>query len=193
MIAPKHWSSFNLPYPDPVSVAMRLGGALDDAHGYSRSGFLLRAAKRKMEMARNRRAPSIGAGSMRVRIDLHSLGEFPLPVVCIDCPRCERAGSYRLDGLFARFGADAALPDLLIALASCEDLAQRPSLSTRRPVVAIGVVARPSLKPEDIGRDGKNPLEQNLSWFLKIVGTDEHFRQRNGVPADRRTRLGKTV
>jgi hypothetical protein len=48
------------------------------------------------------------------------LGEFPLPVVRIDCPRCERAGSYRLDGLKARFGADAALPDLLLALASCE-------------------------------------------------------------------------
>ena len=50
----------------------------------------------------------------------HSLGEFPLNVVRIDCPRCERAGSYRRDGLLARFGADAALPDVLMALALCE-------------------------------------------------------------------------
>jgi hypothetical protein len=33
---------------------------------------------------------------------------------------CERARSCRLEGLLARFGADAALPDVLMALASCE-------------------------------------------------------------------------
>jgi hypothetical protein len=50
----------------------------------------------------------------------HSLGEFPSKVVRIDCERCGRTGSYRLDGLVARFGVDAALPDVLTALASCE-------------------------------------------------------------------------
>ncbi len=30
---------------------------------------------------------------------------FPSNVVRIDCPRCDRAGSYRRDGLVARFGA----------------------------------------------------------------------------------------
>ncbi len=54
------------------------------------------------------------------RVGSHSLGEFPLPVVRIDCPRCNRAGSYRRDGLVARFGADAALPDVLMALAARE-------------------------------------------------------------------------
>ena len=49
-----------------------------------------------------------------------SLGEFPSNVVRIGCERCGRAGSYRRDGLVARFGADIALPDLLLALASCE-------------------------------------------------------------------------
>ena len=59
-----------------------------------------------------------GAGEVIVRrIGSHSLGEF---LVRIDCLRCERAGSYRLDGLVARFGADAALPDVLMALALCE-------------------------------------------------------------------------
>jgi hypothetical protein len=43
-----------------------------------------------------------------------------LDVVRIECQRCDRAGSYRLDGLLARFGADIALPDLLLALAQCE-------------------------------------------------------------------------
>ena len=41
-------------------------------------------------------------------------------VVRIDCPRCDRAGSYRRDSLMVRFGADIALPDLLLALASCD-------------------------------------------------------------------------
>ncbi len=44
------------------------------------------------------------------RIGSHSLGEFPLDVVRIDCERCGRAGSYRREGLKARFGADIALP-----------------------------------------------------------------------------------
>lgn len=51
------------------------------------------------------------------RIGPHTLDEFPSPV---DCERCGRAGSYRLDGLLARFGADAALPDVLLDLAACE-------------------------------------------------------------------------
>ena len=47
-----------------------------------------------------------------MRIGSWSLGEFPLDVVRIECPCSGRAGSYRRDGLLARFGADIALPDL---------------------------------------------------------------------------------
>jgi hypothetical protein len=54
------------------------------------------------------------------RIGSRSLGEFPLNVVRIDCERCGRAGSYRRDGLMARFGPTSPLPDLLPALASCD-------------------------------------------------------------------------
>jgi hypothetical protein len=54
------------------------------------------------------------------RIGSLSLGEFHLDVVRIECPRCDQAGSYRRDGLVERFGEDIALPDLLLALASCE-------------------------------------------------------------------------
>ena len=45
-----------------------------------------------------------------MRISSRSLGEFPLDVVRIECLGCARAGSYRRDGLAARFGADIALP-----------------------------------------------------------------------------------
>jgi L-alanine-DL-glutamate epimerase-like enolase superfamily enzyme len=55
-----------------------------------------------------------------MRIGSRSLGEFPLDVVRIECERCGRAGSYRRDGLMARFGVDIALPDLLMELAQCE-------------------------------------------------------------------------
>ena len=54
------------------------------------------------------------------RVGSYSLDECPLPVVRIACERCGRAGRYRLDGLIARFGADAALPDVLLELAACE-------------------------------------------------------------------------
>jgi hypothetical protein len=55
-----------------------------------------------------------------MRVGSRSLAEFPLDVVRIDCERCGRAESYRRDGLMARFVADIALPDLLVALSSCE-------------------------------------------------------------------------
>jgi hypothetical protein len=44
----------------------------------------------------------------------------PPDVVRIEWEHCGRAGSYRRDGLVARFGADIALPDRLLALAQCE-------------------------------------------------------------------------
>jgi hypothetical protein len=43
-----------------------------------------------------------------------------LDVVRLECPRCDRAGSHRKEGLLARFGADIALPDILMARALCE-------------------------------------------------------------------------
>ncbi len=49
-----------------------------------------------------------------------TLGDHPEPVVRIACERCGRAGRYRLEGLAERFGADAVLPNVLLALASCE-------------------------------------------------------------------------
>jgi hypothetical protein len=54
------------------------------------------------------------------RIGSRSLGEFPLDVVHIDCERCGRAGRYAKARLMARFGADIALPDVLVAIAQCE-------------------------------------------------------------------------
>jgi len=66
--------------------------------------------------------PGLFAGAMNVprRVGSHSLVEFPLDVVRIECERCGRAGSYRRDGLMARFGPDIAPHDLLVALSSCE-------------------------------------------------------------------------
>lgn len=49
-----------------------------------------------------------------------SVGDYPSPVVRLECSRCDRRGQYARDRLAARFGADAALPDVLVALASCE-------------------------------------------------------------------------
>jgi hypothetical protein len=54
------------------------------------------------------------------RIGSHSLGEFPLDVIRIECERCGRAGRYAKARLIERFGADAAGPDVLTELAQCE-------------------------------------------------------------------------
>ncbi len=79
-----------------------------------------------------------------MRIGSRSLGEFPLSVVRIERRRCGRTGSYRLDGLMARFGADVALPDLLVALAQCERRADftRPC-SPRLTDLAVQVASCP--------------------------------------------------
>jgi hypothetical protein len=52
------------------------------------------------------------------RIGSRSLGEVPRAVVRIECERCARAGTIARTGLLARFGADIALPNLLVALRS---------------------------------------------------------------------------
>lgn len=62
-----------------------------------------------------------------MRRGAYSLAGFPLAVVRIDCPRCGRSGRYRLTSLVARFGGDAALPDVLAQLAQCD---RRGSFST---------------------------------------------------------------
>jgi hypothetical protein len=54
------------------------------------------------------------------RIGSRSLADHPGPVVRIECTRCGRSGRYALSGLIERFGADAALPDVLMELAACE-------------------------------------------------------------------------
>lgn len=49
-----------------------------------------------------------------------SIGDYPSPVVRLECTRCDRRGQYRRERLIERFGADAPLPDVLVALANCE-------------------------------------------------------------------------
>jgi hypothetical protein len=44
------------------------------------------------------------------------LQNYPVPVVRIDCRRCDRAGGYRRAILVERFGPAASLPDVLGAL-----------------------------------------------------------------------------
>ena len=57
---------------------------------------------------------------------LLSVADRPSEVVRIDSPRCGRAGRYAHDHLIDRFGADAALPDVLVEVAACERRAERP-------------------------------------------------------------------
>jgi hypothetical protein len=70
------------------------------------------------------------------RIGSHSLAEFPLPVVRIDCERCGRAGSYRLDGLVARFGArrDGDSSESYFQQSVGRTLARQPTPLQRRRV-----------------------------------------------------------
>jgi hypothetical protein len=95
-----------------------------------------------------------------MRIGSHSLGEFPLPVVRVDCERCNRAGSYRLAGLMARFGADAALPDVLLALASCERRADRGPVDVS--VIICRYPARESPTSGPAERTRRAPVAQRL-------------------------------
>jgi hypothetical protein len=62
-----------------------------------------------------------------MRRGAYQLSKFPLSIVRVDCPRCGRRGTYRLSSLLARFGGDAAMPDVLAELAHCD---RRGSFST---------------------------------------------------------------
>jgi hypothetical protein len=52
--------------------------------------------------------------------DYNTSGDFPFPVVRLECTRCGRSGRYALSRLFERFGAEARSPDVLVDLAACE-------------------------------------------------------------------------
>jgi hypothetical protein len=54
------------------------------------------------------------------RIGSHRLDEHPRPTVWIALRSSGRSGSYGRERLIARFGAGAALPDVLLELAACE-------------------------------------------------------------------------
>jgi hypothetical protein len=77
----------------------------------------------------------VAIGLMR-RVGSRTLDEFPLSRLRIECARCGRAGSYRLDGLIERFAADAALPDVLTDLAACERHPVSIGIATTPPAVA---------------------------------------------------------
>jgi len=51
----------------------------------------------------------------------YSLGEAgrKLSVIKLHCPKCHRAGRYRVDRLIEQYGRDIAMPDLRHELAEC--------------------------------------------------------------------------
>jgi hypothetical protein len=51
----------------------------------------------------------------------YSLGEVAaqLSMIRLTCPKCHRAGQYRVDKLLERYGPDIAMPDLRHELAQC--------------------------------------------------------------------------
>jgi hypothetical protein len=55
-----------------------------------------------------------------MRCAYNTIGDFPVPIVRLECLRCGRAGRYALSRLIERFGADARGPDVLVDLANCE-------------------------------------------------------------------------
>jgi hypothetical protein len=72
------------------------------------------------------------------RIGSRALAEFPLAVVRIECQRCGRTGSYRLDGLMARFGPDIALPG---STGRLEESSRAAEHSQARPPDGLALVA----------------------------------------------------
>ncbi len=54
------------------------------------------------------------------RTGSRSLGDYPGDAVRSECDRCGLYGRYQLKRLIEGFGVDIAVPDLLLALATCE-------------------------------------------------------------------------
>lgn len=49
----------------------------------------------------------------------HTLSEWPLPMLRLDCPKCGRSGQYQTHKLIDRFGPDFQMPDLRLVLTGC--------------------------------------------------------------------------
>ena len=102
-----------------------------------------------------------------------SLGEFRLDVVRIDCERCGRAGSYRRDGLVKRFGADIALPTLVVnKLRGGLKVAavKAPGFGDRRKAMLedIAVLTAGTMIAEDLGIKLENVTLQMLGKAKRV-------------------------
>jgi hypothetical protein len=54
-----------------------------------------------------------------VRENAHTLSDFRVPTLSIECEPCARRGRYNVAKLMEKYG-DATLPDLLPVLAQCQ-------------------------------------------------------------------------
>ncbi len=105
--------------------------------GFAAVALATKSGGRAITQASSMRSVAASAGSfltpdkramIMIRKGSHSIDEFRADAVRIECPRCSRAGSYRGDGLFARFelegrpgrsaAAAALFPPSTLALAS---------------------------------------------------------------------------
>lgn len=85
-----------------------------------------------------------------------ALEDFPGDVVRIACDHCGRKGQYRRDGLIARFGAAAPLPDVLNDIAACPRVrdcsnpcgAHYPDLAGQRPPSMVLLASQNEAKLE---------------------------------------------
>ena len=50
----------------------------------------------------------------------YTVSTYPFDPVRLSCSKCDRKGQYRKATLLERFGPDAAMPDVLHALANCQ-------------------------------------------------------------------------
>jgi hypothetical protein len=50
----------------------------------------------------------------------HTLKTFPLYLIQVLCPRCDRSGQYHRQTLLDRYGPDQPMPDLLRLITACQ-------------------------------------------------------------------------
>jgi hypothetical protein len=122
------------------------------------------------------------------RIGSSSLGEFPLDVVRVDCQRCGRAGSYRRDGLVARFVILCLCGTLVVGLAAHANAEDTPR-ERLAEMVAIIRLAEPC---DGVVQGSPEYVTEALSLLMVVDPriSEEIIEAKEEVVKNSRAKLG---
>jgi hypothetical protein len=125
--------------------------------------------------------------STQVRDHAHTLSDFRVPTLSIECEPCGRLGRYNVARLMEKYG-DAKLPELRHVLANCRRRTPTASMIVARCVTAKTAACRERKSPTPGSRPTRGLTASAWGWAtagasLGLTGGGEGCSRQAGGPA----------